>query len=319
MTANDMHVREDVILPGFKRFAPGPDSVHVPTSSRKAALAGLAFYPACRPESVRLQKLAWALTSVLGPRLLPGHSTPWAPPMEPRVWETLAARWRLAAGDFDGYAISNRGGVGGGLRLLLLHGGEPRAIAKLHPSTSERCGREQRALSMLARSRPRSFRVPQILATGEVEGWCYLLVRPLPPRPSHVCDRPPLNRIVGEIQTGLSGFARPAGVPHHWDPMHGELAPWTLRETSSGEIVILDWDDVSWGPPGADEVFYRAAAAAVTGRAPGPIHVREALDFWRRRIAAGSVPQHRGPEFTERLLSAMDEMAYRQRGRGNIL
>ncbi len=314
MTASEKNGREEVAEIGFKRFAPGPDCVHVPTSSRKAALAGLAFYPACRPDSVRLQKLAWALTSVLGPRMLPGRSSAWAPPMEPRVWETLTARWRRAAGDFDGFAVSNRGGATGGLRLLLLRGGEPRAVAKLHPSTSDRCGREEGALSMLARSRPRSFRVPGILATGEVEGWCYLLVRPLPPRLSHVPGQPPLNRIVGEIQTGLAGLTRPGDVPHHWDPMHGELAPWTLRETADGDLVILDWDDVAWGPPGADEVFYRAAAAAVTGRPPSPIHVREALEFWRRRVAVGLVSEHRGPDFTKKVVAAIDEMASRQGG-----
>ncbi len=311
MTANDDNGRAYPVHQGFKRFAPGPDCVHVPVSSRKAALAGLAFYPACSSESVRHQKMAWALTRVLGPHMLPGRSDAWAPPMEPSVWRTLAARWRQASGDFDGFAVSNRYGAGGGLRVLLLRDGEPRAVAKLHPSISHRCGREELALSLMALSRPRSFRVPGILTAGVVEGWCYLLVRPLPPRIHRVPTQPPLGRIVAEIHTGLSGLPRPSDVPHHWYPIHGELAPWTLRELPDGSLVILDWDNVTWGPPGADEVFYRGAAAVVTGRHPGPIHVREAVEFWRRRILSGSVPDDRGPDFAEALLAAMDGMASR--------
>ena len=127
---------------------------------------------------------------------------------------------------------------------------------------------------------------------------------------------PPLGRIVAEIQIGLSTLPHPRPTPHHWNPMHGELAPWTVRELSTGELIVLDWEKVGWGPPGADEVFYRAAAAALMDAPPGPIHVREAIDFWRRRLRTEAGLEHQGPDFGERMLRALDRMADESRSGG---
>jgi hypothetical protein len=308
VTANHDSGRAGVLDLRFKRFAPGVDHVHVPTSSRGAALAGIAFYTACRPETVRAQKMAWLATKILGPRVLSGRASPWAPPMQVDEWHALLARWRRSVSDFDSLAVSYRGGTGGGIRVLLLLDGAPRAVAKIHSAASRRCDREELALTLMADSRPRSFGVPRIVASGREGEWRYLLLRPLPPRIHHVADDPPLMRIAGEIQTGLSRMPRPGNAPHHWNPMHGGLAPWTLRQTSDGGLVILDWEEVDWAPPGADEVLYRAADAALVGRHPGPIHVREAVEFWRRRAPHSAALAGRGPDFPGRVLRALDDM-----------
>ena len=43
--------------------------------------------------------------------------------------------------------------------------------------------------------------------------------------------------------------------------------------------------------------------------APGPIHVREAVEFWRQRFRGERGLDYRGPGFTKRLLRALDRMA----------
>ena len=66
--------------------------------------------------------------------------------------------------------------------------------------------------------------------------------------------------------------------------MHGDFAPWNLRRTGPGELVLVDWEDAAYGPPGADEVFYQACQAALgMERATGSPHA-EAIDYWLRRL-----------------------------------
>jgi len=231
--------------------------------------------------------------------------------MEEAAWKALIRQWRLEIGDFDAVAVASRGGEDAALRLLLLHDGEPGALVKLAPAGRTGLEREETALRLLirSRSRPHGFTVPQVVAGGEADGWRFLLTRPLPPRIHRMASSPPLGRIVGEIHMGLSSLPRPSPLPNHWYPMHGELAPWTVRELPTGDLVVLDWENAAWGPPGADEVFYRAAASALTDEPPGPIHVREAVDFWRRKVRSGNTLQYRGQDFVSRLQRALDRMA----------
>lgn len=294
---------------GFKHFAPGTETVHVPTTSRRAALAGLSLLTACRPEVVRAQKRAWRITSLLGPRALRGKPRPWAPPMRDDVWAFLLGTWRREAGDFDSLAASEREAEEGIFRILLLREGEPVALAKAYAPGHADPLREALALRLLAGSRPRAFRVPRILGQGEGGGWVYLLTRPLPPRIHRFPPAPALTRIVSDIHVGLSSLPRPADVPHHWYPMHGELAPWTLRELADGELVLVDWSRATWAPPRADEVFYRAAHHAVTGEPPGPVNIREAVAYWRRIFRAGLAPGSLEGDVGIRMLRALDAMS----------
>lgn len=309
MTTDESLANGRVLEGSFKRFAPGAQQIHVPTSSKKAALAGIAMYPACRPDALRAQKMAWRATALLGPRALPGRSAPWAPPMDDAVWSALTRQWRWEIGDFDAVAVAYSTGELAELRLLLIQEGEPGAMVKLAPGGMPGLGREEVALQLLTRSRPHGFTIPKIMASGEVNGWRFLLSRPLPPKIHRMPSSPPLGRIAGEIHIGLSALPRPASMPNHWHPMHGELAPWTVRELPNGELIVLDWERAGWGPPGADEVFYRASVSALLDEAPGPIHVREAMDFWRQKLRTGDDLHHQGPDFTERLIRALDRMS----------
>ncbi len=309
MSAQDRSGPESLLDIAFVRMSPDVGYVDVPTSSRKDALAGIAFYTACRGEAVRAQRAAWVATAALGTHALRGRAAPWKAPMSHEVWASLVARWRHVVGGFDSMAIAHPVASRPELRLLLLSQHEPRATVKLRSSATDLARHEVSVLAMMAESRPRSHRTPQVLGAGEVEGWSYLLLTPLPAKIHRPPDHPPLSGIVGEISVGLGRLDRLGSVPHHWQPMHGELAPWTLRRTADGALVLLDWEGAAWGPPGADEVFYRAAAAAIDGRPPGPTHVREAVDFWRRRVQEGRAPDRVAGAFAARFVEALGEMA----------
>lgn len=294
---------------GFKSFAPDADRVLVPVTSRNAALSGIAFYAPSGRRSARAQRIAWRATSLLGPRALPGRTIQWAPPMGAEAWNELLSTWRGIVGQLDGFAVFLRGGEEAVLRVLLLREGEPVGHVKVRPHPAKSLAHEERVLDLFATSRPRSFRAPGVMGSGDIPGWGFLVTRPLSRRLYRMAVEPGLASIADEIHVGLSRLGRSMSTPNHWRPMHGELAPWTLRRSAEGGLVITDWEHARQAPPGADEAFYRAALAAIAGVKPGPIHVREALEYWRRRFVAGEAPSHLTDEVKTRMLRAFNLMA----------
>jgi hypothetical protein len=58
-------------------------------------------------------------------------------------------------------------------------------------------------------------------------------------------------------------------------PVHGDLTPWNLRQTTRG-LALFDWESTSWGPPGSDLAHYRTACDEV--RRPWSRHRVRARD-----------------------------------------
>ena len=89
--------------------------------------------------------------------------------------------------------------------------------------------------------------------------------------------------------------------------MHGDFTPWNLRQLESGELVLLDWEEAGWGPPGADAVLYRAAASALSQSYTAPCSDGEAIQFWRARISKRD-GDARDRRLDEGMLRALAEM-----------
>jgi hypothetical protein len=70
--------------------------------------------------------------------------------------------------------------------------------------------------------------------------------------------------------------------------MHGDFAPWNLRQLHRNSLVLVDWEDAGWAPPGADEVFYHATQAALRHRVAERCATDEAVQFWRERLPTKS-------------------------------
>lgn len=274
----------------FKRFPPWHAQVQIPTSSRNAALAGLALYPACRGSALWAQGLARSAIRVLGPGVLPGRHVSLSVPMPGEVWDGLLSRWAQEVGDFQTLAVyRRRQSWRSGFAVLLIHDGVSRAFVKLRDGDASDLRNEAFAQGAAWRYRPETFIVPEPLAYGQAAGWNYLASAPLPVTVPGYPRRPPLGQIVAEIEAALAALPRPAEIPTHWRPMHGDFTPWNLRWAAPRTLYLYDWEEAGWGPPGADEVLFRATHAVLRGGSdPGPCEAIEAIDFWLRRVESRS-------------------------------
>lgn len=286
----------------------------MPTSSKRAALAALAMYTPCRSRAVWIHRVAWTTVSFLGPGALPGKSHRWRPPQEHDVWSQLVAHWREVLGHFDTVAVYERTQMERlGFMLLLIDRDRPVAFLKLHCGNGAKLHTEADAHRAAWESRPCSFRVPEPLALQEHCGWTYFASAPLPPRPHRMLKNAPVNLIVREINKALSDMRRPPDIPVDWQPMHGDFTPWNLRALSDGNVVLIDWGEVGWGPPGADEVLYRAAIASLSGEPPTASDKQAAIEFWGQQIKNRTTTCRRDLCLAHELLESLGQMRFPNR------
>lgn len=270
----------------YKDFPPGWGHIKVPMSSRRAAIAGLGLYTACRARALWAQRAACAAVAILGPGALWGSSFPWSPLGE-TTWEALAALWRREFGTFDEVAgYSRLQASRGGVALLLLRNGSPIAFVKLRQGDDGELRNERRALEAMWSAGPRAFLIPEPLDAGTLDDWHYLVTAPLPSGLHRPPRDPPLGAILEEVAAALAGLPRAPGTPDHWRPMHGDFAPWNLRRLRGGSLALVDWEKAAWAPPGADDVFYRAAQAVLLHRQAEGGAAAEAVQFWRARVSS---------------------------------
>ena len=107
----------------------------------------------------------------------------------------------------------------------------------------------------------RSFRIAACVDSFVYDAWSVRQFEPLPRfhRPAR-WNSARIRRVAEDVSLALNGVLPPAvGIPPHWRPIHGDYVPWNLREDSSGQLWLIDWEDTGWGPPLADFVRYIVA------------------------------------------------------------
>lgn len=288
---------------------PTPDGhIKLPISSRSAAIAGVALLPACRPAAVVIQRLMWYGVRVLGARALPWRPETWQRPTTDEVWNELMRQWSAAVGRIDSIVISERRQhVRTGISVLLVRDGETKGLVRLRRGTGEAFLGEQRALNAIESFRPRTFTAPTVLACGSAAEWSWVAFTAHGGLHS-VPRQPPLRDITGEISEALSSLPRPALVRDRWMPMHGDLTPWNMRQLPSGQLVIFDWEDAGWGPPGADLTLYRASCCALYSRKPQGSFDTESIEFWRERLAARAADTRTDVRLHQAMSLVLDRM-----------
>lgn len=295
-------------LARYKDFPPGWGHITVPVSSRRAAIAGLGLYSPCRRRALYAHWAARACVVLFGPTALPGRSFRWLP-MDEMEWLELSDIWRREIGEFDDVAgYSRLGPSRTGLALLLLRAGSAIAFVKLRQGECGSLLNERLALDAVWSYRPRSFQVPQPLQWGSAAGWHYLISAPLPPGLHRPPTNPPLRAILEEVEAALAGLPKSMATPDHWRPMHGDFAPWNLRQFDRNSLVLVDWESAGWAPPGADEVFYRATQAALRHQVAVRCATDEAVQFWRERVPTKSETA-RDHQLTRGLREVLGRMA----------
>jgi glycosyltransferase involved in cell wall biosynthesis len=141
-----------------------------------------------------------------------------------------------------------------------------------------------------------SFRVPACIDAFTIGNWSVRRHELLPPfhRPAD-WDPERIRQVAADASRALAcSLEKCPEIPGHWQPMHGDLVPWNLREDALGRLWLLDWEDAGWGPPFADLVRFIVAYNSLSWRSPAtiaakvrsvlPTETGEALDevarFW---------------------------------------
>jgi hypothetical protein len=209
------------------------------------------------------------------------------PPIPEEVWTALSEEWMAVVGGFDtiaAYRPRQRSRSGHG--ILLIRDGAPQAFVKLRTGATADLTGEHEALARVSTVGVSGFRCPRPLRLGRYDEWGYLAMSALPPVLGRVPADPPLGALTEEISNALGDLPGGETVPGHWRPMHGDFTPWNLRSSPGGQLTLVDWEEVGWGPPGADEVLYRAVSGALARRpVTGLAGAVEAVDFWTERVA----------------------------------
>lgn len=260
---------------------PGSGHIWIPCSGRRAAAAGLSMHSPCAPVKVLAQRALYVGVRILGPRLIPGERAMWRTPLPDDEWTTVLQAWREAVGEFDSLAMYLRPQAGRtGFAGLLLDRGRAVAFARVQPD-KDRIEREHLVMSQLSAARPSSFRVARPIAKGEVDGSGWMLTSSVPNYPLGAVRSARTRRVVSaELSDILLGVLdRPAGVPSHWMPAHGDFSPWNLRTELSRAVRVIDWEDTGFAPPGTD-LLYGALTAHATFGGPLPGVVPDEAADW---------------------------------------
>ena len=214
------------------------------------------------------------------------RSERWSPPCGEEVWRSLTSAWRPSVGSFDSFGVHLRRPLGrDGFSVLLIESGQPTAFIKIRRSPSAGLRRELIALEALSgRSNP-VFRAPEPMDTGDVDGWEYLMLSPLPPH-LHTVVRSPasLRGVIDEIQSLGQSWGELGPRAPGWVPMHGDLTPWNLR--LMGEVVFLyDWESAGWDQQ-APILWYDTAVSVSGLRVPKTRaeHRLESYAFWLEEL-----------------------------------
>ena len=226
--------------------------VYIPFSGRLPA--GLWMHAACRPVTIAANNLVGHLARV-SVRLVPSRSTQFVPWIPAPPWLRIASALGLREGDFVAFRPSDPRRA----RMLLLTLDQQRRpvllakISKLPPNP----------LADLALSRLQgntNFRVPKVRDVWEEDGWWISIEDPLPPGPHRPSRLTPVERV------GLCS-AIAESVPEHASAteaiIHGDFAPWNVREFAKTGLAILDWDDACRGPRASDALWYAMSSRLI--------------------------------------------------------
>jgi hypothetical protein len=271
----------------YVRFPPRWENVLVPSQPASATALGMTLYTASRPLPVLAQRALWCLALASRGRVLPGSREQWSPPMPDDTYLDLWDAWAALIGRVpDAIAVYHRPQAERTGLTLLLCAGRSSALVRVRQDPGSLT--LEREISTAAEAaRPAAFRVPRLLGAGEVDGWSWVGYELIARRPHR-----PVRRTVPGLTDQISALVesvvpRPAGVPPHWRGSHGDLTPWNLRRSHTGTWLI-DWEDACWAPPGADEVYFRATAAALGRRTVSAMAVPdehvEALEYWAEDV-----------------------------------
>jgi thymidylate kinase len=273
---------EQVELGGsYRVYPPLLGQVLLPETSRADALAGAALYSPARSRGLIGQRLGRGMIRLFGTGWLSRadfRGIPLDIALQAALMEFLH-EYQISPDSLAFHARTQSGRQG--FSFLAIARGRPVGFVRAGPRGT--LDAECQALRLLEERPPTRLRIPRLVGRTEIGGLDLALTTSVLSGYHHPPANPSLDLIVGQIKAGLADLPRPTGTPEHWEPMHGDLTPWNLREDNSG-LVLVDWESVGWGPPEADRVFYAASSTAINRRIEAGSPDSESVAFWLERI-----------------------------------
>lgn len=111
-----------------------------------------------------------------------------------------------------------------------------------------------------------SFWYPRARGSGTLEDdagvkWWYSIDEPMPQGPHWPARLSPAYR--RHVAATISQLAEPP-EPNLF-AIHGDLAPWNVRQIGGGRRAIIDWENATWAPAGADEMWHAVTHSLIGG------------------------------------------------------
>ena len=278
--ANEV-IRQVDAIRGLRKYPPLLGQVLLPAIPRAHALASSTLYTPARARGRAAHRVGRVLLRVFG--------TFWLKAADPRD-VPLDARLRDALLSFlsqhqiypDSLAFYVRlQAARQGFAVMPITEGRPVGFVRVGPRGT--LDVECHALELLERRIPTAFRSPRLIGRTAIDDFDFVLQSSVLEGYHQPPKDPPLDLIVREIKDALLTLPRPSDIPGHWEPIHGDLTPWNLRQSKAG-LTLIDWESAGWGPPLADEILYMAAAKALCQRPRSGNWDAEAASFWLERL-----------------------------------
>lgn len=186
-------------------------------------------------------------------RMVPGSDIVW----EPAIEREQFAEWLSRAEDSMGCHIPwwvvqlPQDRRRRRFNLLLLNADRvPVGFAKFTMNVSNPMS--LKALERFGSEPPRSFWAPKLVLAEQLGSYSSVLTTAMPNRPhrpAHL-DRECRRAILHEIRVRLDDLSTSEVT------MHGDFSPWNVRRFSGGDVAVVDWEEVTSGVAGADELWY---------------------------------------------------------------
>ncbi len=284
----------------------GSGRLVIPLDMGRSSRHGLALWSATSRRATIVRRIADVCLSSVGPRLTPGRrvTVRWPEVLGEAEWREIGQHITGLVAPFE-HVVSYQPPqeTRAGMALLLVGSGKRLAFVKVRQREDTGLVRETDVLEALAGG-TRGLWTPTVLGTGTTQTWRYVVTDPIPSARHMPCFRLPDNGLVDWYQEQIKSVLGTG--PQGLVPMHGDFAPWNVRSLSTGKIAIIDWEDVGWGPSGADLAYLSAAGRAMRRRAAeSRIHPSEAAAFWRQRLEGRNPSGRRDQILRDRMLSAL--------------
>lgn len=278
------------------------------------------MHGACRAVAVAAHNFTGALAA-LSIKFVPGRGVDWSPPTELGQLETVTRKLIASTDRTPSWWVVQVPSDRRRRRFnLLVLDKDRRPLSFIKLTTNPLNALAVRAQSIFSERPPTTFWAPSLLFSGRLEGWSYTALTPMPNVAHWPARLTPSGRhaIVEEFQQ-LIGHSADAL------PIHGDFGPWNVRRMANSVLAVVDWEEMTFGPPAADELWHsvcrwaerRSANSIQAVLAELPHYssgtIRGAARFWVDRL--------RRPEAEEvdQRLAMPDHLASSGTSRGNLL